>query len=454
MIEQILKSLVLENRRLIIPTIGAFLTKELADKQIKVTFSSFLKYDDGLLIKLLCEHTNISEAEAKQEVANFAQRVSNALDSGNNYPVINFGYFMKDKNDIIDFIVENLNTRVEIVTPKIEEPIIPPYVPPVFETPVFETPVYEAPVFVQPPIEQNNDFDFSKIVIPSSSSPTTNVNVRPPKKSTIGYWILAIILVIIAALLLLYLFSKEFKQTVNSLFGSKQTTTAVKTDPVKTVDTTKTKTITQDTVATKQTQTTKQEQPIQPSKTVEGGKYQVILGSYLERSVAEDYANKLRNKGYSVTIPDRLAGEWIILIAYESNDREDAERMKNQFMSEGYDDAYVRIRPGGVAEKTTKQTVATQQQSNKSNSNANFNTTLPSKRGKYQVIAGCFLERSNAQKRGRELSSKGFDVTVPDKLYGEWVIVIVHESDDKSEAKTVMNQCIAAGYADAWIRTR
>jgi len=205
------------------------------------------------------------------------------------------------------------------------------------------------------------------------------------------------------------------------------------------------KTVTQ--VATPDTATKKQEQPIQPSNYVDGGKYQVILGSYLERSVAEDFANELRSKGYTAKIPDRLAGEWILVIAYETNDKAEAERMQNKFMSEGYDDAYVRVRPGAT-ETTTKQ------QTNKSTSNASFNTTLPNKRGRYQIIAGCFLERVNAEKRGRELSSKGFNVTVPDRLYGDWVIVIVYEGDDRNEALKVREQCFAAGYDDAWIRPR
>jgi cell division protein FtsN len=294
--------------------------------------------------------------------------------------------------------------------------------------------------------QQDTDFDFSKIVIPSSSSPTNNVNVRPQKKSNAGYWILAIILIIVATLLILYLFSKEFKQSVNSLIGINQTTKTTVIDTVKTV--------TQDTIKAKPVTNT--EQQIQSSNAVEGGKYQVILGSYLERSVAEDFANELRSKGYSAKIPDRLAGEWILVIAYETNDKADAERMQNKFMSEGYDDAYVRTRPGAAetTTTTTKPTTVTQSQPTKPTSNANLNTTLPSIRGKYQVIAGCFLERSNAEKRGRELSDKGFDVTVPDRLYGEWVIVIVYEGNDVNEANKIINQCVAAGYDDAWIRKR
>ena len=483
MIEQILKSIVIENRRLIIPTIGAFLTKDVEDAKKKVTFSSFLKYDDGLLTKLLCDSKNISEAEAKQEIADFAQRISSALDSGNNYTIGDFGYFTKDNNGIIDFVVENINTVVEFTMPKVEEPVIPPYVPPVIETPVVETPVFVQPQYVPPQYvppqytppqeEQNNDFDFSKIIIPSannnnSATSTTSMSDRPPKKNNVGYWVLAIILVIIATLLLLYLFSKDFKHTVNSLFGSKQNVETVKTDQAKNavapVDTAKI--AQQDTVANRQ----RTEQSAQQSKPISAGdangKYQVVLGSYLERSVAENFADEMRGKGYTVKIPERLAGEWVLVIGYETNDQNDAVRMQERFISEGYDDAYVRTRPG-AAGSTSSQTststpppmqtstpqVAPSSQQQSSSSNTNFKTTI-TKRGRYQVIAGCFFERSNAENLAKELLAKGFDVTVPERLYGEWTIVIVCETDDRNEAEKYKNQCVAAGYDDAWIRTR
>jgi len=478
MINQILKALVLENRRLIIPTIGAFLTKDIDNKQKKVTFSSFLKYDDGLLTKLLCERKYISEAEAKQEIADFAQQISSALDSMNHYSITDFGYFTRDNNGITDFVVENINTVVEntntvfenpyaafdpvtppieeVVIPKIEEPVIPPYVPP-----VVEIPVYEPPVFTPVQETQNTDFDFSNIIIPSANDPIPNVNVKSQKNSNIGYWILAIILLIIAALLLLYLFSKDFKNRVNSLLGTKQKTETVKTDTGQTATATTDTLKLQDTIAGKQEpvkqtgqQTGQQTQPIQ-SGSVTNGKYQVVLGSYLERSVAENFANEMRSKGYSVTIPDRLAGEWVIVIAYESNDPADAERVKNQFISQGYEDAYVRTRPGGVSKPIQSSQPASQpqQQVVASNSNASFSTTI-TKRGRYQVVAGCFLERSNAENFARELSGKGFNVTVPERLYGEYTLVMVCETDDKNEADKLKNQLTAAGYNDAWIRTR
>ncbi|MDR1983743.1 MAG: HU family DNA-binding protein [Prevotellaceae bacterium] len=449
MIQTKLKSLVLENRRLIIPTVGAFLIKETGDSQKRVIFSSFLKYDDGLLTKLLCKQENISEEQAKQIVDKFAHEILDVINNGNNFSIANFGYFTKDKQGVVDFVVEDIDdtqhTKIaEPVKeePKYEEPIFPPYVPPVIETPVFGNTGQEP----------KNDFDFSSIFNPPTD--TTNTVTRKEKKNHAGYWILTIILIIIAVLLLLYLFSNDFKQTVNSLFGSKQKTEVITTPTATVVDTVKTvQPDVKDTVATQPEQV--EPQTSSTSAGVPNGKYQVIAGCYIERSIAEDFVNELRNKGYSARIPDRLAGEWNLVIVYESNDVDDATRVKDSFVADGYEDAWVRTR--GISENPTT-TTSTSTSTSTSASNAQVTSysnsgTQNTVRGKYQAVAGCFLERENAENFANELRSKGFDVRIPDRLMGEWTILILHESDDLDEANRVKEQCIAAGY-DAWIRTR
>ncbi|MDR3287583.1 MAG: SPOR domain-containing protein, partial [Prevotellaceae bacterium] len=335
MIQNKLKSLVLSNRRLIIPTIGAFLVNQ----QGVVTFSSFLKYDDGLLAKLLCEQEHISEEDAQQIIRGFAHEVLDTITIGNKFQIANFGYFSTDNHGNVMFTVENA----------VAEPINP-YIPPVVETqPVVTTPeepqnFFNTP-FTEPPIfnttGQNNDFGYQ-----NDNNVNSHNTMEKEKKSKAGYWILTIILIIIAVLLLLYLFSKDFKKTVNSLFSDKPRIETVKDTTPPVADTA---TVVQDTatVVTQQQPEHTQTYGNIAASTL-NGKYQVVAGCYLEREIADKFVRELKEKGYEPRIPDHLSGEWIVVIVYESDDENDAARVRDQFAAAGYDDAYIRKRSGGI----------------------------------------------------------------------------------------------------------
>ncbi|MDR3226747.1 MAG: SPOR domain-containing protein [Prevotellaceae bacterium] len=438
MIQNKLKSLVLSNRRLIIPTIGAFLVNQ----QGVITFSSFLKYDDGLLTKLLCEQENLSEDDAKHIITGFAHEVLDVINNGNRFSIPNFGYFAADNHSNVTFTVENAAA----------EPINPnPYIPPVVETPVFtnteepqnffNTPFTENPIFNT---NQNNDFSF-----PNNDVNTRNT-VQKEKKSKAGYWILTIILVIIAVLLLLYLFSNDFKKTVNSLFSDKPRTEIVKdtvtntTPPV--VDTA---TVVQDTTVVTQQQPERTQTSGTVASSTLNGKYQVIAGCYLERDIADKFVRELKEKGYEARIPDHLSGEWIVVIVYESDDENDATRVKDQFVAAGYDDAYIRRRSGGIVSSSSSSTSSSNVSS--SAQSASYPVTTSKLRSKYQTVVGCFLEASNAQKCFNEAKSKGLDARISEQK-GEWTLVVVCETNDLNEAERVKEQCVSAGYSDAWIR--
>jgi cell division protein FtsN len=394
-----------------------------------------LKYDDGLLTKLLCKQENISEEQAKRIVEKFVHEILDVINNGNNFYIPDFGYFTKNSQGIIDFVVENSNNNMQpeptvtnTTEEKKEEPLFPPYVPPVPEMPVFGNTEQETPY----------DFNFSSPFTPPANTTTPTETKVKPKTNHAGYWILTIILIIIAVLFLLYLFSNDFKQTVNNLFSSKPNIEVKKDTTTIVADTTQ-QIQQKDTVEIKPEKTDNQTSTNTPN-----GKYQVIAGCYLERSIAENFADELRSKGYNnVRIPDRLAGEWTLVIVYESNDIDDATRVKDAFVADGYADSWVRTKVGNYTATTSGQT----------SSYSNTANTAGKVRSKYQVIAGCYLYRENAERYANEMRNKGFDVRIPDNLMGEWTVLIIHESDDLNEVNTVKEKCIAAGY-DAWIRTR
>jgi thiol-disulfide isomerase/thioredoxin len=422
MIQEILKSLALENRRLIVPTIGAFLL----DTQKQVKFSSFLKYDDGLLSKLLSERKNITEEQSKQIIQDFTHEILNAVNSGDRYKIPNFGYFTKDSKNNIDFVFEDINEK-PIVNET--EPVFAPYIPPVVET---------TPAFGNTGQEPQNNFDFSNIFIPPTNTADTAPQKTKEKKNNAGYWILTIILIIIAILLLTYLFSSNFKQTVNSLFSSKPKIEVKKDTATIVVDTVKVQQ--EDTVAIKQENTDTQTTSI--PKSTPNGKYQARAATYNEKNVAESQANKLKNKGYDVQVIP--AGDYYVII-YESGNEQDAVRIKDFFVAEGYNDAFVKTRPGGVSTTAATKTQEPVQ------SHSSVASTEGNTKGKYQTIAGCFIQEENGERLANELESNGFDVTI--KYEGEWTILIICTSNDLNEANRVKEQCISAGY-DAWVRTR
>jgi len=366
MIQKNLKSFVLTNRRLIIPNIGAFLLKETADKQKQVIFSSFLKYDDGLLRKLLCEQENISEDKAKNAVEEFSQTILDTLNDEKPFFINQLGCLTKDNQGIINFVADETEKKVEIDTNPVvttvtetenfiktvenlyntDEPkdeTIPVYVPPIIETNNndFNTDFNNIP---KTDFEQKNDYTYNNIIIPP---------MKTEKNQKIGYWILIAILSLLLIILLLYIFNNNFKKTVDSIFGKDKIET-VKTPEENTttttavIDSTQTtqdaNTTTQDPAQTTSTQTTTQTTSSVPSSSIgtAKGKYQVIVGCFLEKENAEKLERELRAQGVDVRVPNRLMGEWTIVIVLETNDLEEATRSKEKWIAAGYDDAWVR----------------------------------------------------------------------------------------------------------------
>jgi cell division protein FtsN len=141
---------------------------------------------------------------------------------------------------------------------------------------------------------------------------------------------------------------------------------------------------------------------------------------------------------------------------YESDDENDAARVRDQFAAAGYDDAYIRKRSGGIVSPSSSTSNASSASNTSSASNAqsaSYPVTTSRLRSKYQTVVGCFLEKSNAEKCFNEAKNKGFDAKISEQK-GEWILVVVFEGDDLNEAERVQEQSVSAGYSDAWVRGR
>lgn len=86
------------NRRLVIPTFGAFVVKE----QGVIIFSELLKTDDGVLKGLLVSQ-GLREIEAAGKIDRFIFEVRHALMQGGICPVAELGTFHRSEDGIITF---------------------------------------------------------------------------------------------------------------------------------------------------------------------------------------------------------------------------------------------------------------------------------------------------------------------------------------------------------------
>lgn len=102
---------------IIIPGLGALTVTNKSTGEIM--FMSYLKHDDGNLARYISEKENISENDAKNQIAKYVREIQAKLDTGETYDMYQFGRFIK-KNGDIDF--ESWNSYQH---PANEEDLVP-----------------------------------------------------------------------------------------------------------------------------------------------------------------------------------------------------------------------------------------------------------------------------------------------------------------------------------------
>jgi len=106
MINNYLRELVQNNRRVIIPDFGAFLKKDkdTAKSDDFVTFSPFLRFNDGLLEGYLAEKKNITKEEASATVRRYVQEIKQTIAKQRPYYVDDLGAFYEDERGSVQFL--------------------------------------------------------------------------------------------------------------------------------------------------------------------------------------------------------------------------------------------------------------------------------------------------------------------------------------------------------------
>lgn len=110
---KILKELIENNPRVILPDFGAFLVKDDGTKVFKpenVSFSPFLRYNDGMVEDYLATSQKISKDQAKAFINSFIEEVKSELQSKKLYTIEGLGSLQIDARGTIQFSTQFVKT--------------------------------------------------------------------------------------------------------------------------------------------------------------------------------------------------------------------------------------------------------------------------------------------------------------------------------------------------------
>lgn len=101
-----LTELIRQNTRIILPNFGAFLVKDGGEKGFiptNVSFSPFLRYNDGMIEVYVAKNRGISKEEASKVVFNFVENIKNELLEKGVFEVEGLGFLNRDQRGSLTF---------------------------------------------------------------------------------------------------------------------------------------------------------------------------------------------------------------------------------------------------------------------------------------------------------------------------------------------------------------
>ncbi|MBN1990802.1 MAG: SPOR domain-containing protein [Bacteroidales bacterium] len=122
-----LSELIKQNTRTILPGFGAFLVKD-SDKGFlaeNVTFSPFLRYNDGMLEDYLAKNKGISKDEAGKQISSLTEIIKDELLNKGFFQIGELGFLNRDSRGTVSFTVGKATNSVAEKT-KEEKPATPP----------------------------------------------------------------------------------------------------------------------------------------------------------------------------------------------------------------------------------------------------------------------------------------------------------------------------------------
>ena len=116
--DKYIEFLLKNNARLIIPDLGAFITKQ--DEEKSLFFNEFLKFNDGLLVDHIAEKEKLGKDEATAKVNDFVNSAMQALEKGDKFEIKKLGTLHKDDKGKIHFI--HFTSEKPVKKEKADEP--------------------------------------------------------------------------------------------------------------------------------------------------------------------------------------------------------------------------------------------------------------------------------------------------------------------------------------------
>lgn len=113
MIVELITKYLENNKRLVVPNLGAFIVKQGKDGERKVLFSNLIKSDDGIMRALLIEK-GVNELEAAGVIDRFVFEVNHRLDNGGVCALEGFGALKRGANGSMSF-VENEGAHGDVL---------------------------------------------------------------------------------------------------------------------------------------------------------------------------------------------------------------------------------------------------------------------------------------------------------------------------------------------------
>ncbi|MDR1056738.1 MAG: hypothetical protein LBL90_13195 [Prevotellaceae bacterium] len=352
-IDKYLKELVQNNRRVIIPDLGAFLVKENPDGTKNIIFSSFLRYNDGFLEESIAQKVQLSKPDVSVAIKKFVNEVKRLLRSKRRCDVEGFGYFTLDDKGAVQFVsyegtikatnslvIDNkpINTEEKQAVPVINEPEeVQTKENTVTERPVQASdnttvipPKQELPAI--PPVEKAVEAPENSQTPPNSPpvikpESILEKELREAKKRSRLLWVIIFQLIMIIFLLtLLYL------HTTNSdlCFLRKKTTPAGQTQislPVGSI-----KPVATDSLKMLASPSVRANDDLQ---------YHVIGGCFSEKINAERFLQFALEQGYAnAEILPKLGGLYPVSIG-KFTDINEAERMLSDYNNKFDEEAWI-----------------------------------------------------------------------------------------------------------------
>lgn len=177
MIDSIIIKYLQENRRLVIPKLGAFIVKD--DNQT-VVFSELLRSDDGVLRGLIKGH-GVGDIEAAGVIDRFVFEVRHTLDRNMPYKIGNWGTLRRDDKGKIIF----MSFRTQLQQPPVQQR----------PRPVF------APTAATAPVAENRT---ESIPATEKESPAENTTKQPTRRKPDIFMIVAVVVSVLAVCAILY----------------------------------------------------------------------------------------------------------------------------------------------------------------------------------------------------------------------------------------------------------